>query len=83
MAAARSAALALGMMALLWFSLDSRLVTPESAPPGTSGALIALGLLFGTGAWAFNAANRGERTPSLAGLSAGTILYGLLRLVIV
>jgi divalent metal cation (Fe/Co/Zn/Cd) transporter len=83
MATVRSVALAIFMMGLLWFSLDSRLVTPEPAAPGTSAALIALGLLFGVGAWAFNAANRGERTPSLAGLSTGTILYGLLRLVIV
>ena len=70
------------MVALLWFSLDSQLVTPEPAAPGTSGALLALGLLFGVGAWAFGAAGREERTPSLAGLSAGTVIYGLLRLFI-
>lgn len=82
MASARAAVVAAAVMAVLWLCLDSRLLVPEPAPASTSAALAALGLLFGAGAWGFAAGGRQERSPLLAGLGAGVVVYAGLRLVL-
>ena len=64
--AARIAASAGAIAVLLWFMLDSGLVTPERAARSTSVALAVLGTLFGVGAWATAAAGQRERSPLLA-----------------
>jgi hypothetical protein len=77
------AALAAGLVAaVLYLMLDSGVVSPERAPAATSFALLALGLLFGVGAWAMSAGGRTERSPFLAGLAAGVGGYALARLVV-
>lgn len=79
MATLRAAAVAALVMAVLYVALDAG---HAAAAPGTSVALLALGLLFGAGAWAFGAAGRGERSPDMAGLAAALALYALLRLAL-
>ncbi len=77
------AALVAGLTgAVLYVMLDSRLITPEPAAPGTSGALGALGVLFGLGAFATWIGGRPERTPFLAGLAVGVGGYALVRLAL-
>ena len=68
--------------ALLYLMLDSRLITPQAAPPGTSLSLGALGLLFGLGAWATAMGGQPARSPLLAGLALGAGGYAVLRLVL-
>ena len=68
--------------ALLYLMLDSRLVTPQAAPPAVSMSLGALGLLFGLGAWATAVGGQPSRSPLLAGLALGVGGYAILRLVL-
>jgi hypothetical protein len=79
-AALRGGAVAMLTMLVLWAALDSGVA---AAAPGTSGALLAMALLFGVGAWAFGVGGRGEHSPVLTGLASGLALYALLRLVLV
>lgn len=78
--AARIAAIGVGVVGVLYALLDSGVATPEAAPRETSVALGILGLLFGTGAWVMHAGGRPERSPLLAGLSGGLVVYAVARL---
>jgi hypothetical protein len=68
-------------MAVLWFALDSGLLSAVRTPGAASVSLLTLALLFGVGAWGMRAGGRGERSPLLLGLSLGTGLYAALRLI--
>jgi hypothetical protein len=77
-----TAVVAAVVMSVLWLSLDSGILEPERAPAAMSGALLALGILFGVGAWGFAAGGRGERSPALTGLGLGVMLYAGIRLLL-
>src|SRR6266852_2784709 len=77
----RTAAVAVGVAALLWLMLDSRLVAAEPAPPLTSLSLGGLGLLFAVGAWAMSVGGLRERAPLLSGLAIGVGGYAIVRLM--
>lgn len=64
---------------VLYVALDAG---PVAAAPGTSPALVGLGLLFAAGAWGFRAGGRGGRSPAMAGLAAALVAYGLLRMLL-
>jgi len=81
MPALRTAAVAVGIAALLWLRLDSGLVVTDRAVPLVSLSLGALGLLFGVGAWAMSVGGRRERAPFLLGLAIGVGGYAILRLL--
>jgi len=81
MPALRTAAVAVGIAALLWLRLDSGLVVAERAVPLVSLSLGALGVLFGVGAWAMRVGGYPERAPLLLGLAIGVGGYGLVRLL--
>ena len=72
MPALRTAAVAVGIAALLWLRLDSGLVVAERAVPLVSLSLGALGVLFGVGAWAMRVGGYPERAPLR--IEAGTPL---------
>ena len=77
----RTAAVAVGIAALLWLMLDSGLVNAERAAPLVSLSLGALGLLFAVGAWATRVGGHRERAPFLLGLAIGVGGYAILRLL--
>jgi len=81
MPALRTAAVAVGIAALLWLRLDSGLVVAERAVPLVSLSLGALGVLFGVGAWAMRVGGYPERAPLLLGLAIGVGGYALERLL--
>jgi len=76
----RVAATIVAVMAVLWFALDSGLLSSAQTPRVASVSLLTLALLFGLGAWGMQAGGRGERSPLLVGLSLGAGLYAVLRL---
>jgi hypothetical protein len=77
----RVTATALAVMGILWFALDSGLLSAVRTPPAASASLLTLALLFGVGAWGMQAGGRGERSPLLVGLSLGVGLYAVVRLI--
>ena len=81
MPALRTAAVAVGVAALLWLMLDSGLVSPERAAPLVSLSLGGLGVLFGVGAWAMTVGGSRERAPLLLGLAIGVGGYAILRVL--
>jgi len=76
----RVTSMALAVMAVLWFALDSGLLSAVPTPRAASASLLTLALLFGLGGWAMQAGGRGERSPLLVALSLGVGCYALLRL---
>jgi len=80
MAWERAMATAAAAALLLWLAFDSRLLTADPAPPGTSAALAALGAIFGFGAFVMAKGGQPARAPLLAGLGAALLGYAVARL---
>ena len=72
--AVRVLATAVTVFGLLWLMLDSKLVTPEAAPAGTSLSLGGLAVVFGAGAWVMKVGRQPERVPMLTGLALGVAI---------
>lgn len=81
MVGARSAIVAVVMLALFYTSFDSGIGGSEPAPAGVSGALLVFTVVFGFGAWAMNVSGDAKRAQMFAGVGCATGLYGLGRLL--
>jgi len=73
----RSLVIAVAVAAVLWLALDSRRLTADPAPPGTSAALGMLALVFSVGAVVMRAGGQPQRVPLLVGMALGTGAYAL------
>jgi hypothetical protein len=78
----RAVVVAIAVAAVLHLMLDSDLVRDEPSPRFLSASLVALGVVFGLGAWAASMGGRRDRVPLLAGLSLGAVAYALVRLAL-
>jgi hypothetical protein len=77
------AAIAAIVAGLLWFDLDSRLVSPEPASRLFSLPLLGLAAIFGVRAWTETQSITRRWSSLFAGLAVGVGGYGLARLVFV
>jgi hypothetical protein len=74
----RALAVAMAVLAVLWFALDSG-ISSQPPVPGTSTALAILAVVFAMGAFVMHAGGRPERVPLLIGLALGLGTYLLVR----
>jgi len=79
---ARSLAVAIAAVAVLWFALDSPIVTPTPAPRETVYAIGALALVFGAGSWVMYAGGQPERATIPFGMALGLIVWAVAHLVV-
>lgn len=80
MVTGRAVAVAVAVLAVLWFALDSG-IRSEPPVPGTTVALGILAVIFAASAWVLNAGGRPERVPLLVGLALGVGTYVLMHAV--
>ena len=75
MQSGRSFAIAIAVLAVLWFAFDSKWVSSDPAMPDPALSLGMLAVVFGVGAWVMQAGGRPQRVPLLVGTALGCAAY--------
>ena len=75
MQSGRSFAIAIAVLAVLWFAFDSKWVSSDPTMPSPSLSIGMLAVVFGVGAWVMQAGGRAQRVPLLVGTALGCAAY--------
>jgi hypothetical protein len=75
MLSGRSFAIAVAVLAVLWFAFDSKWVSSDPTMPSPSLSIGMLAVVFGVGAWVMQAGGRAQRVPLLVGTALGCAAY--------
>jgi hypothetical protein len=75
MRSGRSFAIAIAVLAVLYFAFDSKWVSSDPTMPSPSLSLGMLAVVFAVGAWVMQAGGRPQRVPLLVGTALGCAAY--------
>ena len=75
MRSGRSFAIAIAVLAVLYFAFDSKWVSSDPTMPRPALSLGMLAVVFAVGAWVMQAGGRPQRVPLLVGTALGCAAY--------